>query len=170
MNNSISSDATEDNQSLSAGLVKISMPLLELLGGALIAMVSGFYLYEAWQLPEPFNAKAVGAGEFPLIIGVVTLICALALTILGLLKLISKNTPEYASFPRLGYVVLAIVALIAVVSFMEVLGAFVSMAILSFMVMLAGGERRIGYLVSIPVVLGATIYVVFVLALGVYFP
>lgn len=170
MNNSISSGTTEDNQSVNAGLVKVSMPLLELLGGIVIAAVSGFYLYEAWLLPEPFNAKAVGAGEFPLIIAVGTLICALALTILGLVKLISGNTPEYASFPRLGNVVLVIVALIAVVSFMEVLGAFGSMAILSLMVMLAGGERRIGYLVSIPAVLGTAIYVVFVLALGVYFP
>jgi len=170
MNNpTVNSAIVEEYQSRKAHLLRVPMAWLELVSGMVLVAIAGFYVYEAELLPDPFNPRAVGAGDFPMIVGLATVAASLFLTLLGVIHLISGKEHKHVTLHRPLSVAFGIAALIGGVLLLEHLGPLVGIATLSLLIMLAGGERRIGYLVAIPAALSGGIYSVFVLLLGVYF-
>ncbi len=171
MNESVASPEQKSNDlSQSTSIRQVSIAWLECIFGAVIAVVFAGYLYEATQLPPPFNPRAVGPAVFPIIIGIATLLFAIVLTLLGLLKIYYRKRSRQVTFQRVYSVLFGMASLIGVGMVMEALGAFISVGLLSGLVLLAGGERRPVFLLFISVAVALFVYCVFVLALGVYFP
>ena len=170
MNNpTVSSGTSEGRQHLESHILRAPMAWLELISGIVLVACSGFYVYEAELLPDPFNPRAVGAGDFPMIIGIATLAASLGLALTGAVHVFSGKEHSHVTFHRPLSVVGGVAALIAGVLLLEHIGPLIGIAALAFMVMLAGGERRIGYLISVPAALSGAIYCIFVFVLGVYF-
>jgi len=134
----------------------------------LSAIIAG-YLVEAFALPSPYNEKSVGAGEFPIIIGIATLIPLTSLIIITLAKILRNVPPETVTISRPVGVLLAMAVLIVQALLLETVGLIIGIALFAALLMLAAGERRPAFYIGVPVALALGMYVVFVFVLGVYF-
>lgn len=157
-------DSKDDHQA-----IRLSLTWVELITClVLLAIVSG-YLVEAFALPAPYNAKSVGAGEFPVIIGIATLIPLISLIVISLANIIRNAPSKTVIINRPLGVLLAITVLIAQVLLLDKVGLIIGIALFSALLMLAAGERRPAFYIGVPVALALGMYVVFVVVLGVYF-
>lgn len=164
----ITTDATEFGKGNQQAL-RISLTWLELVVSFfLLAVISG-YLVEAFALPSPYNKKSVGAGEFPIIIGIATLIPLLLLMALSLSKLIRNVEPQYVTISRPLGVVSAMGILIVQTLLLDKVGLIIGIAVFSALLMLSAGERRPAFFIGVPMALSLGMHAVFVLVLGVYF-
>ncbi|GGO75999.1 hypothetical protein GCM10011348_02170 [Marinobacterium nitratireducens] len=152
------------------GVLQVPLVWLELLLGIVLLIVVGSYLYEAAKLPDPMNPKAVGAGDFPMMIAIGTLVAVFLMSCHGLVKIFSEKEHELVELSRPLSVIVAILVLVGIGAFLDSLGAIIATAGLSALLMLAVGERRPLQLIAVPLGLALGLYVIFVLALGVYFP
>lgn len=161
---------TSDGYSKSEGrTIRLPLPWIELVTSiVLLAIISG-YLVEAFAMPSPYNEKSVGAGAFPIIIGVATLIPLVSLLITSLVKILRNIPSEDVSISRPLGVLLAMVILILQALLLDTVGLIISIALFSALLMLAAGERRPVFIISIPIAFALGMYVVFVGVLGVYF-
>ncbi len=150
---------------------RIPLPALELIIGlALLATIS-FYLFEAYSLPKPYNAMDIGAGGFPMLLGIATLIGIILMLVISIYHLvIGGKIFGIVVAKRPFFVVAAIGIVIAQALLFELMGVVACVGIGAFLTMLACGERRPFHLVCVPVALVLFIYVVFVVALKVHFP
>lgn len=128
--------------------------------------LSGVYLAEAAKLPKPFSVGDVGAGRFPMIIGVLTLI-ATALLVRSAVSRALRGDPQAVTVHHPLAILLGIAMLVVQAFLFETVGAFATIPVAALLFMLIGGERRIPHLVATPVLLTLGIYVTFTLALGV---
>lgn len=134
----------------------------------LLIIVSG-YLFEAFALPAPYNEKSVGAGEFPIIIGVATLIPIISIIVISLANIIRNVPSETVIISRPIGVSLATAILIVQALLLDKVGLIVGIALFSALLMLAAGERRPVFYIGVPVALALGMHAVFVGVLGVYF-
>lgn len=161
---------SDHSQKKSELAIQVPMVWLEVLFGFILLVIVGSYLYEAIKLPSPMNAKSMGAGDFPMIIAIVTLVAVFVMFCIGLVKIFKEKEHELVAFSRPVWVVAAILVLVVIGAFMETLGALAASAILVALLMFFAGERRPLQLITVPLGLALGIYAVFILALGVYFP
>lgn len=150
--------------------IQVPLVWLEVVFGLVLLLIVGNYLYEATQLPNPMNPKAVGAGDFPMMIAIGTLIAVFLMCCHGLVKIFREKEHERVEFSRPLSVIVAILVLVGIGGFLDSLGAIIATAGLSALIMIAVGERRPLQLIAVPLGLALGLYAVFVLALGVYFP
>ncbi|NVK42848.1 MAG: tripartite tricarboxylate transporter TctB family protein [Oceanospirillaceae bacterium] len=150
--------------------IQVPLVWLELVFGLVLLLVAGTYLYEAAKLPDPMNPKAVGAGDFPMIIAIGTLIAVFLMCCHGLVKIFREKEHERVELSRPLSVIIAVLILGGIGAFLDSLGAIIATAGLSALLMIAVGERRPLHLIAVPMGLALGLYAIFVLALGVYFP
>lgn len=135
----------------------------------LLIALNIFYYTQALELPFYTSAGGIGAGGFPVIIAVANLLLLMGLVVISLKEKRKETTSLTINIPRPIYVLAAIALLLCEVSLLSFLGPIVTIALFSFLLIWVAGERRWRLLLIIPPVLAASIYAVFVLALGVYF-
>jgi hypothetical protein len=147
-----------------------ALPVIDLIACAILLAVFWSYYQAAVALPEPMNKIDIGAGGFPSLLAIATLLAVLATAISAVMRLLDKAPVEWVSIRRPLWVALSVVFLIVQSIYLEAFGALPSVLALSVAIMAACGERRILHLIGVPIALGAFIYVVFVLALQVNLP
>ena len=150
--------------------IQIPLAWLELLFGLVLLIGVAVYLYEATQLPVPINPKAVGAGDFPMMIASGTLVAIFMMCCQGLWKVFREKKPVLVSLNRPVSVIIAMLVLGGIGAFLDALGVIIAMVSLSALLMVAAGERRPLQLIAVPLGLALGLYAVFVLVLSVYFP
>lgn len=150
--------------------IRLSLVWVELVTSILLAAIVVGYLIEAYALPSPYNAKSVGAGEFPIIIGYSTLIPLILLIIKSVANIVRKVPPKEVAISRPLSVLLAMVVLIVQTLLLDKVGLIIGIAVFSALLMLTAGERRPAFFIGVPLALALGIHAVFVLVLGVYFP
>lgn len=151
-------------------VVRGALPVLDLLGCAALLAVFWQYYTQASALPPPFNAVDIGAGGFPILLAVATLIGIAAVAIAAVIRLLDPVPVAWVSIRRPLFVLATIGLLILQSIYFETLGTLPSVLIFSILTMLACGERRPLHLIGVPLALGAFIFVVFNLALDVNLP
>lgn len=149
--------------------IRLSLSWVELVTSfILLAIISG-YLVEAFALPSPYNENSVGAGEFPIIIGIATLIPLLLLMVVSLTNILRNVTPIIVTVSRPIGVLLAMAILIIQTLLLEKVGLIIGIALFSALLMLAAGERRPAFFIGVPMALALGMHALFVVVLGVYF-
>lgn len=149
---------------------RISLTWVELAIGLIFLIMGGYYMIEAMGLPKPRNPNAIGAGYFPVIVATGILTTVAMLLCFSLVKRLRKAKVDIVFIRRPFSVLAAMLILLGQVLLLESMGVIACTAAFSALLMVAAGERRLVYLVSIPLALTLGIYVVFSLALGVPFP
>lgn len=157
-------DSKADDQA-----IRLSLTLVELIVCFILLAIVSAYLFEAFALPAPYNEKSVGAGEFPIIIGLGTLIPLISLIIITLSKIIRNVPPDTVTVSRPVGILLAMAVLIAQALLLETVGLIIGIALFAALLMLTAGERRPALYIGVPVALALGMYVVFIYVLGVYF-
>lgn len=152
------------------GALRGSLLWLELVLGLALVAILWIYLDEAGQLPRPMNPSDVGAGRFPTIVGVATIVAVALMIGLGIARLRRGGGHHPVTVHRPVWVLVAAGLLVAQAALFEVFGALAGVAGFSFLLMLVAGERRPLHLIATPALLTAGLYVTFVLALGVRLP
>lgn len=150
--------------------VEIPIRVLEMVIGAVLAVIGFIYFNDAVALPAPFNDNAVGAGRFPMIVAVATLV-SVTVMIGGAVKaVVARNLGEPVPFPRLLFVCGTVVLLVLECLLFEKVGALVCTFTSSLVLMVLGGERRPLHFIGVPVLVTLGIHVLFTVVLGVRFP
>jgi len=153
------------------GSLRISLPSSELIIGLFLLAGTIFYLVEAFNLPKPYNPTDIGAGGFPKLLAIGTLIfLGIMLSFAGYHRLLRRKTFGTVSIHRPLWVLLSMVLVVGQACFFEKLGVSACVGLSSVLVMLVCGERRLVHLVGVPVSLVGFIYMVFVFALNVNLP
>jgi hypothetical protein len=153
------------------GSIHIPLPALELVIGAGLIAVVLRYLYEAYALPAPYNPIDIGAGGFPKLIALATLVALLIMVFLGGYHLLKGGRYFGIIAARRPFFVIAgTLLLIGQAALFEQLGVFTCVGFSAVGIMLAAGEGRIAHLIGVPVALVTFIYVVFAFALNVQLP
>ena len=163
-------ELSDNSQQKHEPAIKLPMVWLEVVFGFILLFVIGSYLYEAIKLPRAMNAKAMGAGDFPMIIAIGSLVAVFVMFCFGLVKLLKEKDHELVAFSRPVWVIAAMVVLVVIGSFLEYLGAISGVGSLVALLMFLAGERRPIQLIAVPLGMALGLYAVFILALGVYFP
>lgn len=151
-------------------ILRGALAVIDLVACAILLVIFWSYYQAAVALPPPMNAIDIGAGGFPAILAIATLLAILATAISAIVRMLDKAAVEWVSIRRPLWVGLAVIVLILPSVYLEALGAMPSILALSIAIMFACGERRAAHLIGVPLALGAFIYVVFVLALQVNLP
>jgi hypothetical protein len=151
-------------------ILRGALPVIDLVACAILLAVFWSYYQAAVALPEPMNKVDIGAGGFPALLAIATLLAIVATAASAVMRLVKKTQDEWVSIRRPLWVALTTVFLILQSIYLESLGALPTILALSVGTMFACGERRIAHLIGVPIALGAFIYVVFVLALQVNLP
>lgn len=145
-------------------------PVIDLIGCAVLFAVFWVYLRSALALPPPLNEIDIGAGGFPRLLAIATLISIVAMAVSALYRLLDSVPVSWVSVRRPLSVAATVALLIIESVYFEQLGALVSVLVFAVATMAACGERRLLHLIGVPIALGAFIYIVFVLALHVNLP
>jgi len=159
-----------DHSRIKPQAIDVPLAWLELGIGGILLTITSYYLSDALSLPNPLNPNAVGAGRFPSLIAFATLACLVLMLCHSVVTLVRNKDLKRVKIRRPASVILAIVVLLAQVLLMEHLGAVACSVLFSMLLMFAAGERRPVQLLGVPLALGLSIYLVFTVALGVYFP
>jgi hypothetical protein len=147
-----------------------ALPVIDLVACAILLAIFWSYHEAAIALPEPMNKIDIGAGGFPAILAVATMLAIIATAISAVMRMLDKAPVEWVSIRRPLWVALTAIFMIVQSLYLETAGAMPSILALAVGVMFACGERRITHLIGVPIALGAFIYIVFVLALQVNLP
>ncbi len=147
-----------------------ALPVLDLVGCAALFVVFWQYFSQASALPAPLNKIDIGAGGFPTLLALATLIAISAVAVSAIVRLLDPVPVSWVSVRRPVFVLVTIGLLVLQSIYFEMLGALPSVLIFAVLTMLACGERRPMHLIGVPVALGAFVYVVFNLALAVNLP
>lgn len=153
-----------------ADCICLPMPLLEIVAGLALLTTLIWYALEARVLPKPFNATDIGAGGFPLLIAIGTILATVILISFGVAGILGRVDQNTTRWRRPFYVFVTGLIFIAQAVWFETLGVYLCVGFFSAAVMLAAGERRPLHVVGVPLALVAFIYVVFAIALNVIFP
>lgn len=151
-------------------IIRQPLRLLEIIGCVIVIGVFGFYLRAALSLPMPFNNMDIGAGGFPKLIAITTLIAAVLVALTAIVKSLLRLPYTLVALKRPVMVLLAAVALVAQALLFTRIGALATTGLFALLTMLICGERRPLHLIASPVLLVGFIYLVFVLAFGVRLP
>lgn len=160
----------DEGKQRGADCIRLPLPLLEVAAGLMLLAILIWYILDAQKLPKPFNETDIGAGGFPLLIAVGTIAATLLMIGLGVAGIFGRMEKEVTRWRRPFYVLVTGFIFIAQAAWFETLGVYVCVAVFSAAVMLAAGERRLRYVLGVPLALVAFIYVVFATALNVVFP
>lgn len=152
------------------GVLRGASPVIDLIGCAVLFAVFWVYLSSALALPAPLNDVDIGAGGFPRLLAIATLIAIVAMAASALYRLLDSVPVSWVSVRRPLSVAITLVILTVQSIYFEQLGTLVSVLVFSVATMAACGERRILHLIGVPLALAAFIYTVFVLALQVNLP
>jgi len=152
------------------GILRGSLPVLDLVGCALLVAIFVDFLVLARALPAPMNKIDIGAGGFPELVAIGTLLAVSAVAVSAVVRLIDAVPVAWVSIRRPIWVVGTAALLIAQSICFETLGTMPSVMFFAVATMFACGERRLLHLVSVPLILAAFIYTAFVLALSVNLP
>jgi len=147
-----------------------SLPVLDLLGCAALLVVFWQYFSQASALPQPLNKIDIGAGGFPTLLAIATLIAIVAVAVAAVIRMLDPVPVTWVSIRRPFYVLATVGLLFLQSIYFEKLGALPSVLIFALLTMLACGERRPLHLIGVPLALAGFIYVVFNLALDVNLP
>ena len=145
-------------------------PVIDLVGCAVLLAVFGWYLISAMALPSPLNETDIGAGGFPRLLAIGTLIAILAVAVSAVIRLMDSLPVSWVSIRRPVFVIIAAALMVVEAIWFEALGTMVCVVVFAFAMMLVCGERRPLHLICVPLALAAFIYGVFVLALQVNLP
>lgn len=145
-------------------------PVIDLVGCAVLLAVFGWYLASAVSLPAPLNPMDIGAGGFPRLLAIGTLIAIVAVAISAVIRLLDSVPLSWVSVRRPVMVVVTAALMAAQAIWFETIGTMVCVIGFALATMLACGERRPLHLIGVPLALAAFIYGVFVLALNVNLP
>lgn len=163
----MSDDVTQDEVVTPQGpAIRFPLAWLEAGVSLFFLVLAGFYMSEAAKLPKPFSEGDVGAGRFPMIIGILTLI-ATALVIRAAVASIMRGDGEMVAIHRPLMVLFGMAALVVQAFLFETVGAVVAIAVATLLFMLICGERRPLHLIAVPALVTLGIYATFTLALGV---
>lgn len=152
------------------GEVQQKIVALELLVGGVLLVIVGWYTYEAFMLPAPYNPVDVGAGGFPLLLAGATLITLALYFIECIARHIKRDTPHMVRTQRPVSVLFGAVLFVLQALLFEHIGLLACVAIFTALTMFVAGERRVVHLIGVPIATSLSVYVVFVFLLGVYFP
>lgn len=155
---------------LSWDVLRGSLPVLDLVGCAALLWVFWQYFSQASAIPAPLNEIDIGAGGFPKLLALATLIAIGAVAVAAIVRLIDPVPVAWVSIRRPLFVLATVGLLVLQSIYFERLGTLPSVLIFAFLTMLACGERRPLHLLGVPVALGAFIFIVFKLALAVNLP
>lgn len=155
---------------LSVGLIRGALPVLELVGCFLLLAIFWGYYQQSNALPPPYNPIDIGAGGFPRLLAIMTLISIACVIVAAVIRLFSAASIEWISVTRPLWVGATMALLIAQSIWFESLGALPSVFFFSVVTMFACGEHRPMQLLAIPTLLVGFIYSVFILALAVNLP
>lgn len=161
--------ASTDDSKGDGQAIRLSLTWVELITCFILLVIISGYLFEAFALPAPYNEKSVGAGEFPIIIGIATLIPLISLIVISLANIIRNAPSQTVVISRPIGVLLAIAILIVQALLLGKVGLIIGIALFSALLMLAAGERRPAFYIGVPLALALGMHVVFVVVLGVYF-
>lgn len=163
----MSDDVAQDDAATPEGpAIHIPLAWLEAGIGLFFLVLAGFYMAEAAKLPKPFSVGDVGAGRFPMIIGVITLV-ATVLLVRAAVAGIMRGAEEKVAIHHPVQIALGIVLLVVQAILFETIGAIATIAVAGLLFMLVGGERRPLHLIAVPALMALGIYATFTLALGV---
>ncbi len=151
-------------------IIRGSLPVLDLLGCAVLLFAFWQYFSQASALPAPLNKIDIGAGGFPILLAVATLIGIAAVVVSAIIRMLDPVPVPWVSIRRPLFVLATIGLLVLQSIYFETIGAFLSVLVFAAATMLACGERRPLHLIGVPIALAAFIYVVFNLALDVNLP
>jgi hypothetical protein len=146
---------------------------LELWLAAIILLITCGFLREAFKLPPALAKTDIGAGVFPIVIGVVTLVLAAALAVKALGGRYLRPDADretLVTVERPGPVGLAIIATIIQTVLFGLIGAYATCVIIVGSLMLFSGERRWLQLLYVPLLYTFLIYLCFGLLLDVKLP
>ncbi|CUB06050.1 tripartite tricarboxylate transporter TctB family protein [Marinomonas fungiae] len=149
--------------------LKLSFRGLEAVVSVLLLSLSILYLLEALPLLSVTSGGKVGPGNFPLGIACIAIALTSLLLIMSLSKRYGLHDARKVTFDRALFVLFGAVIIILIGSQLASLGAFFAPWIMATGIMFCCQERGLRLLV-VPPCIGGAIYVLFVLALGVYFP
>ncbi|MEJ1990511.1 MAG: tripartite tricarboxylate transporter TctB family protein [Maritimibacter sp.] len=155
---------------LQLNFVRGSLPVLDLVGSAILLTVFWKYFAQASALPTPLNKIDIGAGGFPILLAIATLIGIAAVAVGAVIRMLDPVPVSWVAIRRPLFVIATIGLLILQSIYFETLGALPSVLVFALLTMLACGERRPLHLIGVPIALSAFIYVVFNLALDVNLP
>lgn len=145
-------------------------PIIDLVGCAVLLVVFGKYLGSALALPAPLNETDIGAGGFPRLLAIGTLLAIVAVAVSAVIRIMDSVPMSWVSIKRPVFVVIAALLLVVESIWFEALGTLISVIFFAFATMLACGERRPLHLIGVPLALAGFIYGVFVMALQVNLP
>ncbi|MCB1356873.1 MAG: tripartite tricarboxylate transporter TctB family protein [Maritimibacter sp.] len=151
-------------------VVRGALPVLDLVGCAALLVVFWRYYAQASALPAPLNQIDIGAGGFPTLLALATLIAIVAVAIAAVVRMLDPVPVTWVSIRRPLFVLATVGLLVLQSIYFEAWGALPSVLIFSLLTMLACGERRPLHLIGVPLALAAFIYVVFNLTLDVNLP
>ncbi|MCE8005159.1 tripartite tricarboxylate transporter TctB family protein [Billgrantia ethanolica] len=147
--------------------LRLKKKWLEIFVYVVLFLVNAFYFKEALELPGA--ARGVGAGGFPVLVSLLIGVSLVALILVSLIAAPKNDADAYVTVSRPVQVALTIAVMFVLVLSFRAIGPLVGIALLALLLMWLGGERRYLLLFSLPPLLSAGIYVLFVLVLGVYF-
>ena len=148
---------------------RLSFNILEVIVSIAVLIIGIFYLIETLPLVPMASDSQVGPGGFPLGIAIITVTLTSLLLISSVIKLIKQTDSHHVTFHRFVYVVISTGIIILIGGNLESLGAFFGTWTMATGIMFCCGEKGLRLLI-LPPCIGAAIYVIFVIALGVYFP
>lgn len=151
-------------------VVRGSLPVLDLVGCAALLLVFWQYYSQAAALPEPLNKIDIGAGGFPTLLALATLIGIVAVAVAAVVRMLDPVPVNWVSIRRPLFVLATVGLLVLQSIYFETLGTLPCVLIFALLTMLACGERRPAHLIGVPLALAAFIFVVFNLALDVNLP
>lgn len=147
---------------------KLPFSVLGVIVSAAILLVSILYLMDT-QSFRSTGSNQVGPDSFPMGIGIISIVLTSLLLLNSVIKLLKHHESYHVIFHRFVYILASISIIILVGGNLESLGAFFGPYIMATGIMFCCGERGLRLLI-IPPCVGIAIYVIFVIALGVYFP
>lgn len=151
------------------GTVQLRNAAAELSAGVVLLALLCWYLWQSALLPEPYNPVDIGAGGFPMLLGVATLIAVVLFLARTILRLTSGAPEEPLEIGRPVAVLVTAALFVAIAALFDRVNGFLVIWAFTLLVHLAAGERRPVHLVGVPVATTAGIWVVFSLLLNVHF-
>ncbi|QXO17045.1 tripartite tricarboxylate transporter TctB family protein [Vibrio ostreae] len=149
--------------------LKLSFRGLEAVVSALLLTLSILYLFEALPFLSVTSGGKVGPGNFPLGIACIAIALTSLFLIMSLSKRYSLHDSRKVTFDRYLCVLFGAAIIILIGSQLASLGAFFAPWVMATGIMFCCQEKGLRLFV-IPPCIGGAIYVLFALALGVYFP
>lgn len=149
--------------------IVIPLPIIEIVVCLLLILIEVFYIIDSIPLNKNNYAPQVGPGGFPIGIGAISLFITTIFLIKCIANIKKKNNSRNVVFNRAYSVVVSIAIIIIAGGSLDKMGAFFGTWVLSALIMFFCNERGKSLLI-IPPVFAASVYVLFVYILSVYFP